>query len=183
MFTPTLVSRIAELESIVALSVENHRAHVDETYKKTEGFISWSYTVELLQQMHALHPSVIIKDGEAVVAYALVALKAAATFHPDLEAMIAQLDKINHKGRPLSAYRYYVMGQVCIAAGYRGKGLFNLLYQEHKRLFHKAYDFVVTEISVSNTRSLNAHKKIGFETIHIHRDAQDEWHVVMWDWK
>jgi hypothetical protein len=57
-----------------------------------------------------------------------------------------------------------------------------MLYEEHKRLFRKEYDFVITEISTINKRSIAAHKKIGFKTIHTYRDALDEWNVVLWDW-
>ena len=57
-----------------------------------------------------------------------------------------------------------------------------MLYGHHKKLFEKAYDFVITEISTSNTRSLRAHEKIGFKIIYTYKDVLDEWNVVLWDW-
>ena len=44
------------------------------------------------------------------------------------------------------------------------------------------FDFIITEISASNYRSLNAHKRIGFKKINTFRDKIDEWDVVIWDW-
>jgi len=74
------------------------------------------------------------------------------------------------------------MGQICIDKTYRGKGIFNILYQKHKELYSHKYDLLVTEISVNNPRSLRAHEKVGFKIIHTYHDALDEWAVVVWDW-
>jgi hypothetical protein len=57
-----------------------------------------------------------------------------------------------------------------------------MLYDKHKEVYSGQYDFLLTEISTRNIRSLIAHEKIGFETIHYHRDHMDEWAVVIWDW-
>jgi GNAT superfamily N-acetyltransferase len=112
-----------------------------------------------------------------------VALNEARHFHKDLEAMMRKLESLGYNGKRLSEYKYYIMGQVCIDKGHRGKGLFTMLYQKHKELFQNEYDFVITEISAQNRRSLRAHEKIGFETIHTYRDDLDEWNVVLWDWR
>ena len=45
------------------------------------------------------------------------------------------------------------------------------------------FDFVVTQIATRNKRSMRVHERIGFETILIHRDAADEWAIVLWNWK
>jgi ribosomal protein S18 acetylase RimI-like enzyme len=75
------------------------------------------------------------------------------------------------------------MGQICIEKEYRGKGIVPMLYNKHKEIYSSQYDFILTEISTRNIRSLKAHEKIGFKTIHYHRDQLDEWAVVIWDWK
>jgi ribosomal protein S18 acetylase RimI-like enzyme len=168
---------------IVQLSDQNIRDKVSQEEKQLQGFVSWSYSFYLLEKMNDQHPHVIVKDGKKVVGYALVALKNARHFHPDLETMIHHLDKVSLNGKKLGDYNYYVMGQICIDKSYRGKGIFQMLYQKHKELFAKKFDFVVTEISTSNARSLRAHEKVGFKTIYTYRDIMDEWNVVLWDWK
>jgi hypothetical protein len=57
------------------------------------------------------------------------------------------------------------------------------LYQKHKDIYSSQFDFILTEISTSNHRSLKAHEKIGFKTIYSHIDEMDEWNVVVWNWK
>jgi hypothetical protein len=51
-----------------------------------------------------------------------------------------------------------------------------------KEVYSEYDDFLLTEISASNLRPLNAHKKTGFQTICTYKDAMNEWNVVIWDW-
>ena len=97
--------------------------------------------------------------------------------------MIDNLETLSFNGKPLSSFSFYIMGQVCIDKDYRGKGIFNILFQKHKEVYSNAYELLVTEISTSNYRSLKAHEKIGFTTIYTYSDALDEWNVVVWDWQ
>ena len=71
------------------------------------------------------------------------------------------------------------MGQVCVDKDYRGKGLFDLLYQKHKEIYQDQYDFVITEVSTRNHRSIRAHQRAGFQTINTYCDELDEWAVVI----
>jgi hypothetical protein len=57
-----------------------------------------------------------------------------------------------------------------------------MLCQQHKEVYGRYFDFLLTEISINNPRSLKAHEKIGFQTIYTYKDAMDEWNVVVWDW-
>jgi predicted GNAT family N-acyltransferase len=126
---------------------------------------------------------IIVKDNEQVVGYALVAPLEAGNFHNNLKAMVDNLDILNYKSKPLSSYAYYIMGQVCIDKQYRGKGIFNMLFQKHKELYCNKNELLITEISTKNYRSQKAHEKVGFKTLHTYTDAMDEWNVVVWDWR
>jgi ribosomal protein S18 acetylase RimI-like enzyme len=75
------------------------------------------------------------------------------------------------------------MGQICVDKAYRGKGLVNMLYQKHREIYSSRFDFILTEISTANIRSIKAHEKLGFQSIHTYTDAMDEWRVVIWNWK
>lgn len=178
----TIVTTDNEIDQIIELSRQNARDAVSSEEKSKEGFISWSYTPTLLRQLHQLHPSIIVKDHETLAGYALVAFKESAPFHKDLQAMINHLDQLEYNGKKLADYKYYVMGQVCVSKEYRGKAVFQMLYDKHKELFQQQFDFVLTEISISNKRSMRAHEKAGFRTIFTYKDNMDEWNVVLWDW-
>lgn len=182
MLKATMVTTENELVQIYRLSQQNLKQHLDKSIQQKEGFVTWLYSIELLQKMHRLSPSIIVKDEDRVVAYALTTLKESKAFHPDLETMFRNLESVQYKNKPLSSYRFYCMGQICVAKEYRSKGIVAMLYQKHKEVYGRQYDFLLTEISTSNLRSLKAHEKIGFQTIYTYKDAMDEWDVVVWNW-
>jgi len=178
----TVVTDDEELLQIASLSDKNLRTIVSAEQQLQQGFITWKYSYDLLKQLNDQHPHIIAKVDDKVVGYALVALKDAAVFHSDLKTMIAKLDEIEYQNKKLSSYQYYVMGQICIDEAYRGKGVFEKLYNHHKKLLQNSFDFVVTEISTQNQRSIHAHNKIGFITIDSYKDVIDKWNVVLWNW-
>jgi ribosomal protein S18 acetylase RimI-like enzyme len=75
------------------------------------------------------------------------------------------------------------MGQIGVHKDYRGRGLVQMLYDKHREMYSSRYDFIITEIATRNTRSLRAHEKVGFKTIHHFTDETDDWDIVSWDWK
>lgn len=182
MIRSTLVSTIEELQQILQLQQENHIQNIDDDEMQSEGFVTLHHDLATMEQMHQIAPSVIIKDNDEVVAYALTMLRECRRLMPDLEPMFALLDNLYWEKKPLTNFSFYVMGQVCIAREYRGQGLFEQLYAHHKKIYQSQFDLFVTEISTRNHRSLRAHEKVGFKTIDAHRDSLDEWAVVAWDW-
>lgn len=183
MLTTTTVSNIKELEQIHQLNLKNLKSNVSEQEQKEEGFVTWAYPLDLLKKINEQAPSVIVKDGDDVVAYALTLMIEARGFHQELELFVQSLEKIEYKQKPLLQHNFYFMGQICIDKAYRGKGLVNAMYQKHKELYSSKYDFILTEIAPKNERSMNAHARIGFKPIHRFNDAHGEWDIVVWDWK
>jgi ribosomal protein S18 acetylase RimI-like enzyme len=183
MLVTTLVSTIGELDQIRNLNQQNLRQSLSIEEMEKEGFVSWAYSAELLQKMHQLAPSIIVKDDDKVVGYALVMPKEASAFHKDLDTMIKNLQPVVYKDKLLLSYNFYLMGQICIHKNYRGRGLFSLMYEEHKKRYSHQYEFLLTEIITSNKRSIKAHEKVGFKEIHTYHDNIGEWSLVVWDWQ
>lgn len=183
MVSATTVSTGDELEQIILLQKKYLLGNINTDEMKSQGFLTVQHSREMLDQMHSLAPSIIIKDGGAVVGYALTMLRECRHLVAPLEPMFASFDHMQWHGKMLNDYSFYVMGQICVAKEYRGQGLFDMLYQGHRDTFHSSYDFIITEVATRNTRSMRAHERVGFQTIEIYRDALDEWAVVLWDWK
>ncbi|MFT3824481.1 MAG: GNAT family N-acetyltransferase [Chitinophagaceae bacterium] len=179
----TLVTTNNELQQILELQQKNLADNIDASEVQSQGFVTVQHTLEKLQQMHNIAPSVIIKDGEKVVAYAITMPKECSQIIPVLVPMFKVLENINWKGKSLDQQRYYVMGQICVDKAYRGQGLFDLLYHAHRDFYADKYDCIVTEIATRNLRSMRAHARVGFETIHTYLDETDQWAVVLWDWR
>jgi RimJ/RimL family protein N-acetyltransferase len=134
--------------------------------------------------MNSPYPHIIAKDGDTVVGYTLVMQRDLRDEIPVLIPMFDEIDKLTYNGRLLKDTAYVVMGQVCIAREYRGKGIFEGLYAEMARRMKSDFDVIITEVSSRNTRSLRAHDKIGFEKIHEYRDKDGEdWVIVLWNFR
>lgn len=176
------VSTTEEMDQVLELQFRNLKQHIPLAEKEKEGFVTLQHSREVLALMHAIQPSVIAVDEANVIGYALVMDPACRALVPALEPMFTILDSLELNCKPIQEYKFYVMGQVCVDKAYRGTGVFAALYEKHRELFSQQYDFVVTEISADNPRSLRAHEKTGFRIIHRHAGAAEEWLVVVWDW-
>lgn len=182
MIHSTLVNTIDELRQILDLQQQNLPKNISEAELRSQGFVTFEHSLKILEQFHQLAPSIIVKDDEKVVAYALTVVNEARDIFPPMESMFRLLETLQWKNKPFHHFRYYEMGQVCIAKDYRSKGIFEMLYQQHKKSYSEKYDLLVTKVSTKNHRSLKAHQKVGFETVIIEKDTLDEWAVVAWDW-
>ena len=183
MLYSTLVHTVKELEEILNLQQQNLPKNISAEELRAQGFVTFQHDLETLQQFHQLAPSVIVKDDDNVVAYALTVVNEARHIFSPMESMFVLLETLQWNGQPFHNFRYYEMGQICVAKEHRGKGVFEMLYQQHKRSYSHKFDLLVTKISTKNHRSLRAHEKVGFQTVVVEKDELDEWVVVVWDWR
>lgn len=170
----------ADLRQIVALQAANLHETVDPAERAAQGFVTLTHDVALLREMCGPDWHVVATEPHAgeVIGYALVMLPAFRTRLPLLEPMFARLDHLSHRGRPLLSFRWYVMGQVCVAKAHRGRALVERMYAEHRRLMSPRYDLMVTEIDRANPRSLRAHENTGWIVLDEYRSDGREWVVV-----
>jgi predicted GNAT superfamily acetyltransferase len=168
----------SEIEALLDLERANLAINLDAQTIESQGFVTFVYTPEAIKEMMNAAPQIVARADGQLIGYALT-----TTFQAALKnELMRPLAELSQTLAPLSTKPFYFMGQVCVRAGYRGIGVFDALYQEHKELFKYQYKAVVTEIASDNTRSLAAHKRVGFQTIHIGFDPLHgkEWHVVAW---
>ncbi|WP_240347928.1 GNAT family N-acetyltransferase [Longitalea arenae] len=173
----------SDLEQILALQQQNLVAGLSADQIASQGFVTVSHRYEDLQKMNEIESHVIAKDNDQVVAYILAMTARSRYDIPLLLPMFELFEQLNYRHRKIADYRYMVVGQVCVAADYRGKGVFDGCYAAYKDHFKHKYDFAITEIATRNLRSINAHKRIGFETVHEYVAPDGEaWAVVLWNW-
>lgn len=185
-FRFTTVAEAREVEQILALQAENHRDHVDAATAASEGFTSVRHDPSVLQSMNRAHPSAVAWSGDRLAGYCLMMAQEFRDRVPVLQPMFALLDGLRWRGEALAGNpRWFVMGQVCVARDFRGMGVFDGLYRELRRAYSGEFDFTVTEVSQRNPRSLRAHRRVGFETLHQYLDpvSGERWEVMVWDWR
>ena len=182
MLTAKLVTTDNEITRIATLSNANLSTNISAETKEREGFVSWVYTPAILKTIHAIAPSVIVMDGDTLAGYAITLTRECLEAYPPAAPTYAHASTLRHNDRPIGQQRFYLMGQICVAEAYRGQGIVGLLYHGHRQFYSHRYDLLLTEISISNPRSLKAHQKVGFQVIDTHHDPQGHWDVVCWDW-
>jgi GNAT superfamily N-acetyltransferase len=175
---PVQVRRVAndhELEQILQLQRANHPHELREDERASQGFVTVAHDLGLLQRMHAIAPSFAAFDGAELTGYALVMPVECRALIPILVPMFDRLDA-------LGVTSYYIMGQICVAKPYRGRGIFDALYAAHREHLRGRYERCVTEVATRNTRSMRAHERVGFTVLEQYRDATDDWALLVWNW-
>ncbi|MBI1224602.1 MAG: GNAT family N-acetyltransferase [Bacteroidetes bacterium] len=179
----TTIANDDDIRQVLALQQANLSTQVSPDVATTQGFVTVQHNFELLKKMNEAIPQVIAKDGDRLAGYALVMLPTFQDLIPVLKPMFILFDSLSFNNKNISNYSYYVMGQICVAEGYRGAGIFDGMYLQHRELYGGKFDLVITEIASRNTRSIRAHQRVGFQTIHTFKDETDLWEIVAWDWK
>lgn len=177
-----LVEAEKELIGLKQLQTNNLRRLIGEDEAMKEGFLTSEYELSLLQKMHDIHPSIIVKEGEEVVGYTIVTNKEVLGEHPELDHLFQTLDATSYNGRFLKNENYILVGQVCVGKSHRGQGWVAKMYEFYKNLHAKNYKYLVTDISQANKRSIKRHQIIGFETIGVIEQVGTGWDIVLWNW-
>ena len=169
-----------ELQQILTLQQLNLPKNISKTAAIEQGFVTVEHHFDLLKAMNEVYPHIIAKSANEVVGYALVMVHEFKDQIPVLIPMFEMFDQLEYKGKSMDAYRYFVMGQICIAKAFRGQGIFQGMYQKMKEQLSPYFDFVLTEVATRNVRSMRAHEKVGFKTIKLYKSGGEEWAIVLW---
>ncbi len=172
-----------DLEGIRHLQLANLKGEISPCEAAKEGFVTASYPLECLQQMHAAHPSVVAKSGDRVIGYALVACSEIRNCNELLQYFFEMADDIIYQGRPMRDYKYVIVGQLCVAKGYRGRGIVDQMYNFYRITLSSKYDLCITDVAGDNPRSLRAHQKSGFNVIDEVFSDGVTWSIIVWDWR
>lgn len=178
----TRVSIPGEIINIRDLQALNLKQNITAEEAIEQGFLTAAYTIEYLEEMNAASPSIIAKDGDKVVGYALVATKDIRKGHDLIEGLFDAIDACEYNGQLLKDVNYVVVGQLCVAKEYRGQDLVQKLYGHFRDCLSSEFTYLVTDVAKANVRSLKAHKKRGFQVINELTYGGFGWDIVLWDW-
>ncbi len=162
----------AELLRVLQIQRCNQPASLSAGEMARDGFVTLTYSLSLLRKMQAECPQIVAVAADRVIGYALC-------LHPGLAgevpALAPMFEKIRISLPPETPYR--VMGQICIEKGYRGQGHFRGLYETLQKQCRSMA--LITEVAVSNTRSLGAHTALGFEVLARREESGATWEVLI----
>jgi hypothetical protein len=181
----TTVKNDDDVRGILALQQKNLKKNLTPEQIQSQGFLTVEHKFSVLKAMNDAQPSVIVKDGDTVVAYCLAMFPRFRNDVPEFIALFDTIDEIDYDGQTLKDFKYVVMGQVCVGEGYRGMGFFDGMYQKLREELSAKFELCVTDISTNNSRSLKAHARVGFIPMKDFHDAilDEVWRVVVWNWR
>lgn len=173
-----------DLHGILNLQKANLQSALSTDSIASQGFVTVSHNFEDLEKLNLIEKHTVATNNGLIIGYVLAMTEKSKYDIPILKPMFELFSTLNYKNKPVSEYNYLVVGQVCVDEKFRGSGVFDALYQNYKLRHQQTYDFAITEIATTNSRSRKAHRRIGFEEIHFFTDGNSiEWVIVVWDFK
>lgn len=167
-----------ELKQILALQRLNIPKSISDEERKNEGFVTVKHNFETLKAMNDKCAHIIATYNERVIGYALSMVKEFKNTIPVLKPMFKEIDKSIDE-----EISYITMGQICVDKAHRKQGVFRGLYGFMKQELNMEYDVIITEVDAKNTRSLNAHIAVGFELLKTYSSNNQDWELIIWNWK
>ncbi len=184
MIVYTTANTTTDLNQILTLQKANLSEGLTVEEKQSQGFVTVNHSFDQLKSLNEIEKHIVAKTNDKVIGYLLAMTKKSQFEIPILVPMFDAFGSILYKNKKVADYNYMVVGQVCIHKAYRGQGILDQCYTAYKEYYSAKYDFAITEIASDNLRSLNAHKRIGFNEVHSYTAPNDtKWVVVIWDWK
>jgi len=182
--TYTHPQTVADCEQIVALQCANLPVQLSASEMQQEGFVTLQHSADVLWALNQPYPHITAYCEGQLVGYALAMLPHFGEQVPELLPMIAVIEQASFKGKALATTPYFIMGQICVAKGFRGQGIFQGLYQQLQQQLSPHFELLVTAIDKKNTRSLRAHEKVGFVPLEDSPPPPNKanWQLVVWDW-
>ena len=162
-----------EFNQILELQQRNLPQNLSRTERKTEGFVTVKHSFKLLEQMNNACPHIIAKHQDKILGYALCMTRDYKLKIPILIPMFNEIESVipDHLS-------YVVMGQRCIDKVARSQGIFRGLYQFMGQELKKDFNAIITEVDIKNTRSLNAHKAVGFKSLKNYTSNNRTWQII-----
>lgn len=167
----TTASTTEELLQILSLQQMNLKSAISSEEMKQEGFVTVEHDLRLLKRMNDLCPHIIAKENEKIVAYALCMTENFKDEISVLRPMFNELDAMHVKN-------FITMGQICISKTHRKMGVFKGLYSAMKRFSYPKYEYIITEVDSTNSRSLGAHYSVGFKKICTYHSLGQNWELI-----
>jgi len=170
-----------DLKAILALQKANLKENINLLEAETQGFVTCNHSFEVLKLMNHPYPHIIAKNNQKLAGYALIMSKSHSDKVPEIVSMFTQINQLSYKSKALKDANYVVMGQICVAKNFRGKGVFTSLYETMFAALKPHFTYIITSIATSNKRSVKAHQKVGFKGILTFTDEIEEWVLVLKD--
>ncbi|MGH7843742.1 MAG: GNAT family N-acetyltransferase [Candidatus Binatia bacterium] len=145
-----------DFPAILAIQSANYVGNLSQD-ELSDGFLSAEFTPEQVAEMSGDIGIIVAAESESVLGY-LCGFRCDFNHgSPVIAKMLDTFSSVQFEGKPLSAYRLFIYGPVCIDRQHRGLGLLRGLYEAQRREVAGQFDVGVAFVARNNTHSLQAH--------------------------
>ena len=149
-------ARPEDYSAILQLQDANFIANLSAE-EREEGFLSAQFSAEQTAQIAEDLGTMVALVDHRVGGFLCAFRKEFDTGSPVIAKMLNSYDRLRFDGRPLSAFRSYIYGPVCIAREHRRRGLLRGLYEAQKADLAGQFEVGVAFVARNNPHSLSAH--------------------------
>jgi|SRR6476469_2344163 len=156
----------ADYPGIIALHRQNLFSNLSEL-ERHNGFLSIDFKdASQLATINEDVAVIVAVQENTVVGYVCATTQEYSQQIPLLKYKMSLYPETMFQGQPLSNYRSFSYGPVCVAAAYRGTGILQGLFQALLAQVATRFNAGVAFVANDNQRSLRAHtQKLGMEML------------------
>ena len=179
------IGKVENYSDLLQIRELNQNNLINNLSRKDEleyGFVTLNYNMELLKDVNKIQKSIVARDNDKIVGYAIVIDKTVYGLHKLFDDLIDRLSTISFNSKKLKNVNYALVGQLCIKKEYRGMDIVKKIYDFYKKEYSEKYQYLITDIDENNKRSLSAHLKIGFQIIDNFSWGDSNWNIILWNW-
>jgi hypothetical protein len=125
-------AKVEDYGAILRLQSANYIANLSAEERK-QGFLSAQFSPEQVAEIAEDLGTMIAIVGDDVAGFLCAFRNEFNHGSPVLAKMFESYNGVQFGGKPLSAYKSYVYGPVCVGRDYRQRGLLRGLYESQKK--------------------------------------------------
>jgi hypothetical protein len=149
-------ARAIDYPQILQLQSANFIANL-AAEEREQGFLSAQFSAAQTAQIAEDLGTMVAVVDDQVVGFLCACRNEFQTGSPVIAKMLESYDRLLFADRPLSSFKSYIYGPVCISRGHRQRGLLRGLYEAQKNDLAGRFDLGVAFVSRDNPHSLQAH--------------------------
>lgn len=168
----------SDFPMILALQKDNLLGNL-EPQDQQDGFLSIEYSRDQLESLNNELGIFVAQDNDHLAGYLIAQTMDHALQSPLISTMVKRFPDVLYRARPLSGFRTFIYGPVCIERRSRGQGILEGLFNVMLKTL-KQFDVGVGFVSERNPRSLHAHQdKLGLKVVdEFEFNGQKYWTLV-----
>lgn len=160
----TRFAKLGDIPAMLELQQQNLYSELTDLEREA-GFVTTPFTLPQIEDIISKEGLFISEIDSRLIAYAFAGTWDYFDQWPIFPFMTSRFPQLTYKNFDISREKSFQYGPVCVEKSYRGKQVFNHVFEEMRLHWLEKYPLSITFINQINSRSCRAHQKIGWDII------------------